>query len=189
MERSIQGEVSEQTSLMGPRCMPFWQVPFQFFITVSTSILEIASKLGSWSNPRESKEGGVGGSSLWQVTYSEGEIRQCNPISGNRTHARPILIQVQTIGVLPPDEVLHQHVLNISTATVRLDHHHLIRGLGVDVSVYDVGDGGACPERTYSAAARPIAVNALDKEVCRRVFDGDAFIFVRYHYLHQISLR
>jgi len=79
------------------------------------------------------------------------------------------------------DEVLENNIFDVAAATVRLDHHHLVRFPGVDVLVYNGGDGGVSTERAHGAAATPVTVDVLDQDIFGRRLYGDALVFVSHH--------
>jgi hypothetical protein len=63
------------------------------------------------------------------------------------------------------DEVLQDQVGHCAAAAVALDHVHLVRGPGVDVTVEDVGDVDAGAQGAHGAATAPVAVDVFDKNV------------------------
>ena len=73
------------------------------------------------------------------------------------------------------DEVGELAVPDVAAAAVRLDHVHLVGLPGVDVVVFDLGDGGVGAEGAHGAAAAPVAVNVLHEYVLGRTLDCHAF--------------
>lgn len=71
-------------------------------------------------------------------------------------------------GRAPTDEVLKHGVRNRTTATVALNHVHLVGFPGVDVTVQDVADIGVGSQRAHTTSSTPVAVNVLDDDVSGR---------------------
>jgi hypothetical protein len=63
------------------------------------------------------------------------------------------------------DEVLQDQVGHGAATAVALDHVHLVRGPGVDITVNDVGDIDVGREGAHGAATAPVAVDVLDEDV------------------------
>lgn len=71
------------------------------------------------------------------------------------------------------DKVLQDQVGYCATAAVALDHVHLVRGPGVDVTVKDVGDVDVGRQGAHGAATTPVAVDILDEDVLGRTLYKD----------------
>jgi hypothetical protein len=66
------------------------------------------------------------------------------------------------------DEVLKKEILDVATASVALDHVHLVGLPGVDVAVGDVTDVDVGAQGSHGTAATPVAVDVLDENVLGR---------------------
>lgn len=67
--------------------------------------------------------------------------------------------------LLLTDEIFENNIRNCTAATIALDHHHLVRVPGVDVSVGDVADIRVCSKGAYGATTAYITVDVLHKDV------------------------
>lgn len=112
------------------------------------------------------------------------DVGERHAVAGDGAHGAPVLVNVKSVRVAVANEVLKQDVFNVSGAAVGLDHHHLVGLPGVDVAVFDLGDGCVGAERTHAATAGPVAVNVLDKQVGGRGLDGYALVLVGDHDLN-----
>jgi hypothetical protein len=66
------------------------------------------------------------------------------------------------------DEILENNIRNSATATIALDHHHLVRIPGVYVLVGDVADIRVCPKGAHAATTAQVTVDVLHEDVlCR----------------------
>jgi hypothetical protein len=102
------------------------------------------------------------------VTHFEGNVGQLNTSPCTGLHRIPMLVDVKRICVAVADEVLHDDVLHIPTASVRLYHHHLVRLVGVYVLVHHVRYIDIDSKRAECRAAAPITVYILNKDVMSR---------------------
>jgi hypothetical protein len=66
------------------------------------------------------------------------------------------------------DEVFKKEVLDVATASVALDHVHLVGRPGVDVAVGDVADVDVGAEGSHGTATTRVAVDVLDEDIFGR---------------------
>lgn len=65
------------------------------------------------------------------------------------------------------NEVFHENIFQVSTTSIGLDHHHLVRVHGIDISVDHVRNRDVSTERTECRPPAPVAVNILYENVLR----------------------
>lgn len=82
-----------------------------------------------------------------------------------------------------PDEVFERDVGDSATASIGLEHKHLVTRPGIDISVRDMRNSSISAKRTHTATSRPVAVYIFNQNVFGGRFYGDAFVFVGYHYI------
>ena len=63
------------------------------------------------------------------------------------------------------DKVFEENVFYSSTASVALDHVHLVGRPGIDVAISDVADVGICAQGAHSTSTTPVAVDTFNKNV------------------------
>lgn len=66
------------------------------------------------------------------------------------------------------NEILQDDVLHVSTTSIRFYHHHLVRFVGVYVSVHHIRDIDVDAERAERGATAPVAIYVLNKDVVGR---------------------
>lgn len=63
------------------------------------------------------------------------------------------------------NEVLQKDILDVTAASVALDHVHLVRVPGVDVAVGDIADIDIGSKGAHGTATTPVAVDVLNQNV------------------------
>lgn len=113
---SVQGAPAAQLTLTGPRCAPFAAVPLQPYRNVSNaSDVEADAYLGS-------------------------DVGQLDTRACECRHGTPLLVVVKAVCIGMADKVFQEDVLCVTTSTIGLDHHHLIRVYCVHIPVYHIRD-------------------------------------------------
>lgn len=73
-----------------------------------------------------------------------------------------MLINVEGVSIAITNKILQEHILHVSTSTIGLDHHHLVRMHGVDIPIDNVGDIDILSKGTKRRSTTPITVDVLD---------------------------
>lgn len=117
----------------------------------------------------------VGGSTLPVV---EANVGVGDTVTRDGGHTAPSGIEVESVGVAVTSEGVEGKVVDISVATVGLDHKHLVGVVGVDVAVLNIVDCNTGAERSHGTSTRPVAVHLLNQNVVCGTLDGDTLVLV-----------
>jgi len=141
------------------------------------------SDAGAW---RSVGAGDFDGTARGAVGFCSGPVGECDvgeldTVTSYGGHGRPVLVNVERVGVAVTDEVLERDAADCTRTAVGLDHEHVVAGPGVDIAVYYVGNGSIGPKTAEGASTGPVAVDVFNQNVLGRRLDSHAFIFVGDH--------